>query len=241
MTAKVSIFTDEKYESLDFISQAVEPFVDPTNDILSNLPDSIEINGDFIVKSLTWGSLYSGDIIRQAIEHLITDDKLITKHLIYDSYRVKSNEESFIVDLVTGKCLFTSSKEPIIKVVKDRNTISDDEVRFAVLEYYMSKLYWTTFDKSTETVRRLKGVCDLFEADKNTASMVKLKSNLIDTINKKIRKDIWRIRSTDAIESLIKLIVKYIKHDQYSAYATLAKFKVLTCRSATIYSLKEIE
>jgi hypothetical protein len=236
--AAKSIFQDKTYQELDFITQAVEPFLDPAQDLLTSLPDKIQVSAASMAKAIDYGTAYAKDIIRATLQTVTQE---VLTNLIVDSFDIQVNREQFQLNIVSGE--FEEGVE--VFVVKNRNHIPDQELLTKAIETNIGELLssWNTviYKGNSLQYARLKALAELLEAEGKSRSNNELLSKITSSMSSNLLSNKWRIKSTIALETLAGWVKRYVESEDYPAYASIAKFKVMVHRGNPIYSLEEIE
>lgn len=234
----MSIFKDKIYEEMDFLSQAVEPFLDPVIDEFAKLPEVIAVPNAVIAKALDSYDTQS-TIIDTVIRAMIDRDKfkeLALFHLIKNAYTVVVDGDEFEFDIVNP-----DNNPRRFSIVKNKSHLEDKMVMNAAIDAYLLDLYYSGpargDNQSLEMCRR---VASLMEVNSNSKSCEKLWSEISISVRKHISDGSWKIRSSEAMRQLKRLLVRCVRDNDFSAYATLAKLKIMIHHGQAIYKIEEV-
>jgi hypothetical protein len=79
------------------------------------------------------------------------------------------------------------------------------------------------------------------EVRTNSRSCEKIWGEIVNSVRENIHSGAWRIRSSSAMGKIRDLILRYIREGDFSAYATLAKLKVMIHHGKAIYDIEEVK
>ena len=227
-------FADKKYNQLDWISQAVAPWEYPLIDILSEIPDSIEITSESLFKAanMYWGDINTAELICNEAKKYNVNARDFNCNEWHPIFSLKY-EENTIVDIETG-----TLSSPVF-LVKSKPTIDDNDCKIIAANIVRQRLCQLHIDKVN--YKRLKEIADLVGLDLKTIKLKNLKYKLIDKLEKIIKDDDWRIRSVHLVDKMAKWIYTYITDNNLSYFVNFTKLKIMTHAGQPIYSIKEEE
>jgi hypothetical protein len=257
----MSIFIDKKFEQLDWISKAVEPMESNLNEVLSYLPEEIEVTKqdivDHIVRSQDEMKYFW--LIRPHIQpnhlSLINDESLITR-----AYKLQcrnldgSSLDDEDSDNYLGdgplKVRFDSSTDEIsakLFLVKVKAALSEEEMSMifgrkginaiANLAYniYPSDEY-NARKRMLELIDLLGPVPD-FKIEKTTSTRKTVKF-LRNFYSRLCAKNTMNIKSVELIDKLAEWMVDYVLSADAIAIANIGKLKVMTSFGQPVYSME---
>lgn len=222
----MSIFKDETYENLDWISQAVEPYEFPLNDYIATLPDKLTLTDEQIIS--LGGNFSKGDIMR--ILNISNKFNYEEKGLIQDCFKIEADKE-IIVNLTTGDITGT------ISIVKIANHVPDDKI----LEHMVRMVYDYVSHKGEK--RAMLELAQLLMpeqyasiAESNRKSDIN--SKFVDCIRNSIKSKAWNIKGYTLLIQVLTNIRNYLEDGDQAALGRLGLFSVLIKSGAPLYSMK---
>lgn len=230
-------FSDKKYENLDWISQAVEPWEWSVLDNLRQLPETIEITAADI--SANYDSYYGFAWTKMLLTMLSGDHSLNDSDLtdyIKGLYKVEI-ETGTVVDFTDG-----TLSNPI-RLVKQKPTLSDEEcLKFAASTVYANGGSFAYDLRDSEQYARAGEILDLIGANMTHARGHRNRRHALDAALRSVfAEDKWRIRSMPLVEKIGTWVRDYIRNGDISAMANFAKLKVMTHAGKPLYSIVEVE
>lgn len=231
-------FSDKKYENLDWISQAVEPWEWDLLDGIRQMPETIEVTLDDITRhydsyyGFQWIPFLRGRLVdimggepnSAAAEYL---------HSLYKLSLEEGTEVNFIERTISNP----------IRLIKQRPTLTDDECKKAAGDLAARTIHSTYLDmRDTDQYRRAGEILDLLGANMAEYRGHRNRSRAFSVELRKIFEgDKWRIRSMDLVVKSATWIANYIQSGDVSAMANFAKLKVMTHAGKPLYSITEVE
>jgi hypothetical protein len=257
----MSFFKDSKYESLDWISQAVEPMESSLNTVLSKMPDIIELDC-FALQYLLpsdisshYGQDYSIDLddlfskLNNVVRYEDFDSlSYESKRLFHNCYELRvispDSEQRpnhcFSVNFNAEK---VSCPIFLVKIVKS----FDDKQLLKILGKTGIKnhISWsgTLQTRIEENPSRYADVMDILGNGTypSVKSQYKRRNLLENTLLTIMSKNEWNLKDTDLADKVSQWIAEYINDGNLSSWATLCKLKVMTHSKAPIYSVEEVK
>jgi hypothetical protein len=242
-----SILVDEVYESMDPISQMLEPFQSDIFDIIRSLPDLVEITEELALAKLieqckerqSYVSVY--DFL---IDHLNID--LTANMHNWVMYILKetftpSVEDSFTFDPDNDRHV---GSVPKISFTKDTKKLSDDNIVKLILERITTKAK-VNISADSSDIMRIRELAQLLEIDASqikSKSFTRLQESIFNKVYSNIMERKWRIRSQKAIEDLfahINCILEGEKGWEESRIA-LIHLKMMVRFNKPIYKITEL-
>jgi len=248
-----SIYKDDFYENLDFISQATEPFVDNVESLYSNFPDIVKLSKEHILKSATTDPRYASIDMLHSCNSAITETIAIMKASNPSKFLTELSD--YVVDPVRFKLLFeielhkdteidifTGESSHDIFLKKKKTSIDNEDL----LEYAMHRLQhfyrWNYFDYKYYERKRILELCDIFGIASSTRSKDNrsLGFQLREGIYVNIQNNLFRIRKYEVMKSIAEWCDSYVKTGDLAAYTNLTRFKLMTHSGKAIYSIQEV-
>jgi len=232
----MGIFDDKVYESLDWISQAIEPIESPINTILTSIPDEFEIDYTTFLKLKNShdNSLRKETIIKSLIdsERTLTWDEM---NIIRDCFTVQVSENT-VIDMES------KTIKGNIKFLKIKNLLDDTVLRKILgtngIKDLASDIKYNNVDISKiNEILDILGKCDHIKS-KSTRKKV---CCLLSRLEKIMSNNEWNIKDTELANKVGLWILNYINHGNLAALGNLAKLKVMTHKGLPIYSIEEIK
>lgn len=229
----MSIFKDKVYEEMDFLSQAVEPFLDPVIEEFAKLPEVIDVSNEVVARALSsYG--FQSEIIDRTIKPLIGKD-LSLYGLIRNAYQVSVDTEEFEFDIVNP-----DNNPQLFKIVKSKHSLDEKLVRDASIDANLDLYYSGPSRGNNDNLDMMRQLASLMEVQSNSKSCEKLWSEISSSVRSHISNGSWKIKSSEAMYHLKRLLVRCVKHNDFSAYATLAKLKIMIHHGQVIYKIEEV-
>ena len=233
-----TLFQDKTYDSLDFLSKAIEPFEHPFDDILNSLPKEIRlVDKDFRDLIVGQGpyvgsSVYRRDVFKRAVKNELVAEYADYIQSFYDTVLLPDSWIDIEHATSNGGILLT----------RNSKVITEEEVKQIALEKMQDDLGSITYCnfKNLETKSRLYEIIESLDVDttgsKNAVrKYYALKRHILTHIFDK-----WKLRSLDGVLKLGGWISDYIVKGNYSSYVNITHFKVMTHAGHAIYDLQEV-
>lgn len=245
-------FADKKFEELDWISQAVEPWESPLSEPWANLPEVIDITAaDFFTKTSTaYGSdqLNPAQAVLTQFYNSVGDspDEVGTlldrfEH-IFGEFDFDDKNGFYALQLEDGTILDMEAKtlSHPIRLIKRMTRLSDQIHQRIVTNYAEVAMprphrYCDDEGKRAAEILDLLGHKNIPRGSRNR--MIALRNAMMQTFSE----DTLRIRSAVLAIKVVNWAVNYTNHGVVSALANLAKLKVMTHTGKPIYSMVEVE
>lgn len=230
-------FSDKKFENLDWISQAVEPWEWDVLDACRQLPEIIEITPANIVEHYEDYYGFSWDSIPKAkLKELLGDrDDYEGRDVIKSLYKVEMEPDT-VLDLTSN-----TLTNPI-RLIKQKPTLTDDEVKAAAWEVLSSQIGGIWDLRDSDRYARAGEILDLIGANLANGRGHRNRRALLSVELKKVfNEDKWHIRNMDLVSKVGLWISNYIRSGDVSAMANFAKLKVMTHAGKPLYSIVEVE
>lgn len=238
----MSVFQDKKFEQLDWISQATEPIDSQLNEILAQMPESIDIDFDFYnrVRNSSWFDINVASVLLTKISEL----NLPSQSMIHAQITVL---ERYFEFQVSGTSLIIDFEEHkivggTIKLVKLANTMEEKDLKHILgqegqdLVRYMSIGTPHQINCLNE-VMEILGKCD---EGLKTRSIYKKRRFLDNRLKQLFKDNEWNIRDTELANKVGIWIKHYVQDGEIAAFANLCKLKVMTHKGQPIYSIEEV-
>lgn len=244
----MSLFKDEKYENLDWISQATEPMESHLTQLLSQLPETFEVDYDKYIYHAR--NSYSFNMeVRDIIRELLPDTEAYkamkdSGHdgLTYDEHDTLLScfkmevEEGTVLDCINKK--LTGS----IRMVKIKHVIDDKVIENMLgsrgLNYFRGHVGRYNIDfKRTTDIMEIMG--DVDPGFYRTRSAHNKFNAVYNRMKKLLRENEWKIKDTELANKVARWAADYIADGNLAAYANFCKLKVMTHKGVAIYSMEE--
>lgn len=246
----MELFKDKVYESLDDISQMVEPYQWDLNEQLGQMPDEIIIDERLIRDAIDTGyiCLYTSDILQDKANELGLESVAIAisekSLLIYEFYDMVSE---YIDDGITEKN--SMSYDPVInkitgghiKLVKKKMAFEDRDIEDRMINDLENSLLRSFCTVSSVNKSRINEIADLFGAkDVISERKARLKvRKLINRYKNLIRERELNIRDFKLMERFVRWNILYIKDGKLPALSNITKVKIMMRSKLPIYSIVE--
>jgi hypothetical protein len=247
----VALFADETYDSLDPISQMVEPFQCPVLDELSKLDQSFVLTRDqvrpFMIKMCKSGSFYLG--LDKLIAHVMYGRNEIFEEdstTICSAYRSMFNR-SLKVDLSDGCFSYNTNKGAVVKesdILISKLDTSESKIIDYVLEKACDNIY-TPSELDTEDIQRLSDLADLLDVpcERRRKGQKYWRDLICGALETKIRSNQWRIRSSEAmfdVASLVSQVASGSGSNYHLAKINLIHIKAIARSNKPIYKISRL-
>ncbi len=242
----MGLFDDKKYESMDEISQMIEPWENPYDSILEKLPDEYEVPPLVILRSL---NAYEADAVfikglfnkylsREEVE-LVINARLVDKEYKNGKY----TPGLYDIEISDDFSINSVTKEAIgsIKLVKTIKAMSEAKLKEKIL-YAADRCL---FIKRTADSYKADSMRTIYEVvtGKPYQSDTRSKKDLINEVKKElinlIAEDRWRIRSFNLYIKLIHWFERFNTMGCSASIANIMKLKIMTYNGRAIYSIGE--
>lgn len=242
-----SILTDEVYESMDPISQMLEPFESKLFDLIRSLPETLIIKDDVIVK------VFLEQCISQQT-YLCVYDFLNeqTGTAIYNHPLSEGLFKSILIPKVEGKFEFCDiEKKPIgdlpkIYFIKDKVKSTENNVIRSIIQVVKNdsnRPYKDVF--TSEDLIRLKELAALLDippSETKHRSRRRWFKLIFDKLENNISTSAWRIRSESAIYKIFKIVetIYYGDKGWEAEKMSLIHLRLMVRSNKSIYKISEI-
>ena len=227
----MSFFQDETYEKMDWLSQAISPFIFSANDVLAKMPDVIELSEKKLMAHLNL--LYSTRLdVYDLLRSHLSDSRLdySSRMMLARQYQFQCDHKQFTLSL-------DNDIQNDIKVclVKQNHVIPDSEI----IEHILAQISFN--NRKTDSAKAVNDMLELLDNKEKFGNSVKMKKRQIVHLYQKIvRENTWQIRNADLLVNAWNWIDNYVTKGNLAALANITKLKVMTHKNQPIYSMKEI-
>lgn len=247
-----SLYVDNIYDNLDFISQATEPFVDNVQNLFAAMPDRILLEPSDILDYIYLNNYNASINDRMILASKL--DKVYFSMLSFDAEKYKTNLNDYLTSEANKVFKLEIQEETEIDstngehskpiyIVKNREIISSEDVaEYALGKALHSYRYYFFYYRKDNDAARIKELCEIFEVDRSvtkTRNQHALGSSLCDAICHNIKNDIYRIRTYDMLMNLGKWCLEYVDKKDMASYTNITRFKLMTHSGRAIYSMEE--
>ena len=242
----MGLFDDKKYESMDEISQMIEPWENPYDSIIGKLPDTYEIEPHIILRNI---NAYEVDavFIKYLFNKYLTQEEVmlvLNARLTDKEYKNgKYTPGLFDIDISGDFSINSVTKETTgsIKLVKTIKAMSEAKLKEKIL-YQAERIL---FQKRTSDSYKADSMRTVYEVvtGKPYQSDTRSKKDLIYEVKKElinlIAEDRWRIRSFNLYIKLINWFESFNTMGSSASIANIMKLKIMTYNGRAIYSIGE--
>jgi hypothetical protein len=218
-----SFFKDEKFQDMDFLTQAVRPFLWEPYDSYIQLPEEIGVPYEMF-KSKTYG-LRLSSILTSVSEEFFGKREAL--YPVIEWFDVKVEDGTYI-DLnerkIVGKVTLIKTKDP-----------SEEEV----IQQLVSAVNWLNHSKPKVNglASRSKEILELLGQPIESRNTF---YTLQKTVRAALLENKLKIFNGDLMTKMSKWIYDYVVDGDIQALANFSKLKVMTHKGEPIYSMKEI-
>lgn len=241
----MNLFKDEVYESMDDLSQIVEPYINTVNDELAKIPNKIEISKELIVdciKDSHVDNLYASNIIRDYAKNNnieINIAKIRNNRSyggVYDFFKIEIEEGSTydpISDVFMGSAY----------LVKHTVALEDEDIKKSLIEKLNKAFSDIYYDSKNKNVKQINEICDLFNVEGYKSSRsFRYKCRLLKTkYREMIENNELNIRDYELFGRFLTWNKKYIINGNLPSFSNITKIKIMMRDEVAIYSIKEDE
>ena len=240
----MGVFTDKKYDELDWISQAVEPIESPLNKFLAMLPDSIEISVHMLADHRGYYGNYSLEKDTIIMDYLKSNaeaserEKLTweERSILERSFELVVDPET-VIDMSTRTILSGGMRLNKVKsVLEDRDVEKTLGSRGLT---HLGNIRWSRCNISNlNEILDLVGKCDdLLKGKSGRRKYFGLRSRL----HQIFEKNEWNIKSIDLSNKVGIWVTDYLITGNLAALSNLTRLKVMTHKGVGIYSMEEVK
>jgi hypothetical protein len=244
----MSLFKDEKYENLDWISQATEPMESSLAEILAQLPETLELNYESYI-FYTRNSYNLNIEVRDIMHELLHTNEAYKKmksssgdSLTYDEHDTLIN--CFEIQVDEGTILDGINKTLTggVRMVKVKHAIDDKLIESMLgsrgLNYMRSNVsrFRLDFKRATDIMEIMGDVDGGFYRTRSSANKF---SAVYNRLKKLLKENEWKIKDTELANKVGYWVADYIADGNLAAYTNFCKLKVMTHKGVAIYSMEE--
>jgi hypothetical protein len=234
----MGVFSDNKFEQLDWMTQITETIESELNTLLAKLPDRLELDVARIRANADSHhfSLRVFDVVNTMLSNFPERRKLAwqEENLLCGCFKFEASPD-LELDLEAGTL---SGSLALVKIVP---TFTDEELQPLMGLRGIQKLSDLTRDKD-RPIERVNEMLDILgsceEAQKNKSYQKKI-GRLINRLGEIFTTNEWRIRDTALANRVGVWIAEYINAGNLAALTNLCKLKVMTHSNMPIYSIEE--
>ena len=245
----MDLFKDEKYESLDEISQIIEPFECKINEELSLFPDEITVDYDFMIKMIqnNGSDPYCSYSTSFPLRRILTEEahalglKTLSDHMRLD-YSFCRKFFAFSDDVGQAQLnLENKSLSSTIKIVKIKIGFEDTEIE-SDLKNYMKNRLSSRLNRARYINRhRINELLDLFGSTNGlkTQKLLNKVDELYKTYIRLIEDKSLNIKDTALFHRFVDWNIRYIVDGNLPSLSNITKVKIMMRKGLPIYSIKE--
>ena len=221
-----NFFKDDKYEGMDFLTQAVRPLLWEPHEKFIQIPDEIEIEMDFL-KNIKHLSINLRDILKK-----VSHDYFGTSNDLNEVHRWFSIEveKDTYIDLEKQEIVGS------IKLVKKQSEIPEQDI----LDHLADKAFQDYRGKVKGQAKRAREIMELLGTTPENSNGRNSYRILQKQVRNIIKENKLKIYNGDLILKMSGWIEKYTLDEDLQALANFSKLKVMTHKNEPIYSMKEI-
>lgn len=242
----MGLFDDKKYESMDEISQMIEPWENPYDSILEKLPDEYEIEPRIILRHV---NAYEVDVafIKHLLNKYLTQDEivvLLNARLTEKDYKNGKYIPGLYDVNISGDFSINSVTQEItgsLKLVKTIKNMSEAKLKEKIL-YTADRCLFVKRSADSYKADSMRTIYEVVTG-KPYQSDTRSKKDLISEVKKElinlIAEDRWRIRSFNLYIKLIHWFESFNTMGSSASIANIMKLKIMTYNGRAIYSIGE--
>ena len=245
------LLRDSHYESMDPISQMVEPFVSPALDVMAKMSDGFYIDikdvqdmvGAFFKKESALSlhgdthTLYTGDLVQLSPELRALMLEIDSTHQRYVQNNLRISLETESVKFTYGQPCALPGK---VRISVDPKATEPSAVR----DFFIAELK-TVVNPSQVFKEGIKAIVDGLSLDNEIlrGRTSQSTSKLLLELSRLIREDVWRIRSSVVIDQMGVCVAHVLNQSPGwgADLASLIHLKIMTHSKTPIYSFARIK
>lgn len=232
----MSLFKDEKYEELDWISQAVEPIQTELAIILEQLPDLVEYDAHQLTEALHNRNTF------------INTHTVILRILQQKSITLKANainclESCFQIDCAPNTTFHAKTMDMIghLRVIKTTHTIDQDLLTKTLGKDGLDMLssLWAIPHSGIARLNELAEIIGDADMVLKTRGSHKKVNQFLIRVKKLFETNEWNIKDYELANRVHDWMYRYIVDGNLAAMNNFCRLKVMTHKGVAIYSLNE--
>jgi hypothetical protein len=238
----MGVFDDQKFDSLDWLSQAVEPIETDLMVAFGAIPDELEINFRTF-NHMLGSSSYNLDLsAERALRWLMSSYAPNRKPLTYKEKEILVKAISFEVEPNTVIDYENNEIRGGIKFIKKANLIDEKELipligEAGLVHLDHIRITENSMQRMTEVLEMLGSISN--EAMRSRSPRGRLRT-IKDRVEEIFRKDEWRIRTPDLGTKIGLWLRQYIMDGNLAAWSNFCRLKLMTHQGRAIYSIQEV-
>lgn len=235
----MGVFDDKKFEELDWISQATEPIDSELNEILSLIPDEIQVDFPTYVKMV--GDSHSLDLnIDRMISFAVVEatGKSLTweqKHAIHDCFEIQMDETIYLD--FERKTIDGSIRLVKVQTTMDEKVLANLLGKEGIQAVGSMYFHRDGLSRANE-IMELLGKCEKglrTRSERNKRHVIKERLTILFKDNE------WNIKDTELANKVGIWIKEYVVHGNLAALSNFCRLKVMTHKNQPIYSMEEVK
>jgi hypothetical protein len=244
-------FADKQYQSLDWISQAVEPWDWEIIPAFNSFPSCTVITPELIQAVIDSDNAITRYNLEFSIGNFIA---VIAKQVDNPlpgliaaapaQIAARSIKELFKLEMqdpygTTFNAVDLSFNKPV-HLAKTKEQI-DDKTCQEIVSVSVNDLLYDARTKQDGCLQRMGEILDLATSQKIVKGRIHRRDQFIVEIRTIFAEDKWRIRNVALATNIVAWAVDYVNTGNLAAMANFAKVKVMTHAGKAIYSIQEVE
>ena len=239
----MGVFDDKKFEELDWISQATEPIDSELNDILSSIPEEVEIDYEMFMEMM--GDSYSLSLPLDRATNFVFK-KHYKSHLTWD----QKDELSRCFELaIEGQEILLDCKNKkisggSIKLIKTTTTMDEKVLEKLLGREGINEIRSGWMSDGGGSINRANEVMDILgkcEAGLRSRSLRKKRAAIYHRLIELFKTNEWKIKDTTLANKVGFWVASYIREGNLAAWSNFCRLKVMTHKGDPIYSMEEVK
>lgn len=239
----MGVFTDKKFEELDWISQATEPIDSELNNCLSSLPDELTIDFNLYVDMVgdSWNISLSLDrILNYLLKKHYTNYHELTwkqKEELEKCFTLEMSDDNLKLNFVTS-CIEGGT----IKLLKHTTTFDEKVLKDLLGKKGIDHLhsYESAYNLKLSHANEVMEVLGKCDAGIRSKSARIKRATIVRRLQELFKNNEWNIKDTELADKVGLWISNYIFSGNLAAWANVCKLKVMTHKGQPIYSMEEV-
>lgn len=234
-----SFFKDSKWDEMDWLNKAIEPYTYSVNLLLAKLPIETEIPYEDLLRQVSRsGNFYTDAMLAKIILPFVRDeDEAYKSSKIIDSF----GEKIFTLVVEPDSSLDLDNERVIggVRLVMTSPTITDEMIESMYPNFVHDILPTNAQRHQLVWINELLDIVDCKDSRNSTSSHKKiysLKYHMLELYSS----NKWKIRNVDLAIKLLRWMSTYIRTGDKRSLANISKLKCMIYSGDPIYSMEEI-
>jgi hypothetical protein len=233
----MSVFTDKKFDELDWVSQAIEPMDSELNNILASLPDLLDIDFQMFIKILY---NYRTSMSVESVVFFLVGKNLGWMHrdVLAKCFKLQIETTSEVFLNFETRTIENGT----VRLIKIIHTIDERDLENILGQNGLDclsgiRVHKDNFSRANE-ILELLGKCEI---GLRTKSEGRKRSVLISRMREIFKTNEWKIKDTRLADKIGVWVHSYITDGNLASYSNFCRLKLMTHKEQAIYSMEEVQ